>query len=84
LKIAPDDCATPYERAAQIIKMLPEAKASIYTIVSLYAAEQYGPPSMPFQRLHQNIEAHQAWRAARSIVLKRLVRRLNVFEPQAR
>lgn len=85
LKITPGDNATPYERAAQIANMLPEGKRSIYTIVNLYVVEQYGPPSaMPFQRYHQNMEAREAWEAARSIILRRMLRRLNIFEPQAR
>lgn len=84
LKITADDSATPYERAAQIIKALPEGKEPIYSIVNLYVAEQYGPPSASLLRYRQSITAHEAWGAARRVVLRRMLKRLNIFGPQAR
>jgi hypothetical protein len=76
LRMPVDESATPYERAAQLVKNLPEGKKPISTIVNLYVAEQYGPPSSElFQPTHRSVEAREAWTAARSILFKRMVRR---------
>ncbi|MBN1427939.1 MAG: transglutaminase domain-containing protein [Anaerolineae bacterium] len=81
LGIPAGESVTPYERAAQLANTLPEGRIPISVIVNLYVIEQYGPPpSMPVQRARQNTQAREAWGAARRVIVKQILRRLNVFQ----
>jgi len=71
-----NESATPYERARQIVRAVPEAEGPVNQIVGLYVQEQYAPPPVrEIDRFKAGSLAHDEWQKARPYLIRAVLTR---------